>query len=424
VEAAYSNGISVTFLKKHELMAGDSWSSKPLSPANVINNLSKYDAIWCAQLVSQYNRPVWYFLRHNRPDQIMLYYISGNTARETELNTYLNYDYINTHHPEWFLLNDTKDMQKADVKKYENRIRWEPNDEKSPYYNRFFIDVGNKDFQNWAAEEIVKRVSGKQDNLTYGYDGLAMDNVSLVALERLLTKRHPNWKYAGNPEGWVNAYFEYLKVVHEALVAGGYILVVNHTTDYSSNRDGNDWEKIMQISDGLMDEDSLGAPGDVLKGSKWLWTVKHHEDTLARGLSDWWVCRPVEDERMGHEQFLYTYCTFLLTKKSGKSFYCASRGASGYDNTKVPWYEEYDLPIGNPKSARYSQDQCWLRDYENAKIIVNPTEQTQKITVSQDKYWYSPTDNKAVSRLELKPGTGRILLPTPYPAGSKLPNTE
>jgi hypothetical protein len=409
-----NKGILTTFLKKRELLAGDSWRSKPLDIQAAERNLSKYDAIWCAQLVSQYNRPVWHFLRRNRPDQIMLYYISGNTARKTEktdLNTYLDYDYINTHHPEWFLLNDTKDTQKADVRKYENRIRWEPNNKESSYYNRFFIDVGNKDFQNWAAEEIVKRVSGKQDNLAYSYDGLAMDNVGLVALERLLTKRHPYWKYAGNLEGWVNAYFEYIKVVHEALKANGYILVVNHTTDYSSNRDGDDWEKIMQISDGLMDEYSLGAPRQVQGDSEWLWTVKHHEDTLEHGLSDWWTCKPAENKSIGYEQFLYTYCTFLLTKKPCKSFFYASKGVAGYGNPEAPWYNEYDLPIGEPTSRRYLQNDCWFRDYTSAKIVVNPSKTPKKVIVGDNKLWLDWASKKTVSELEMPPRSGRILLP-------------
>lgn len=407
-----NKGISVAFLKKRELMAGDSWSNKPLSVADVINNLSKYDAIWCAQLITKYNPFSWHYLRKNNPKQLMLYYISGNTAQVNGKLTCLDYDYINTYHPEWFLLADMRDVKPEDYKNPNKRIRWNPKDKNHSYYNRFFIDVGNKEFQQWAAQKIVERVSGKYDNLAYSYDGLAMDNVGLRALEKLLTKQYPHWKYVGNPEGWVNAYFEYIKVVHEALKANGYILVVNHTTDYSSNRDGDDWEKIMQICDGLMDENTLGVPKGIQGGSKWLWTVKHHENTLENGLIDWWVCQPASDKRAGYEQFLYMYCTFLLTKTPGKSFFYASEGISGYENPEPGWYEEYDLPIGKPLSTRYQQDNCWARDYFNAKIIVNPTTRIQAINIDKEKYWLDWTTKKSVKQLVLKPQSGRIFLKT------------
>jgi hypothetical protein len=416
VNTAYSDSICVTFLKKVELMSGDSWSSNPLSSSDVIKNLSKYDAIWCAQLISKYNPKAWDDLRSLGEKQILLYYISGDTAKAgADDLTCLDYNYINRYHPEWFLLANAKDANFSDYKILDKRIRWNSANKNHPYYNRFFIDVGNKEFQKWAAQQMLEMVSGKKQNLTKGYSGLGMDNVALRALELSLTKLYPGWKYAGKASLWNQAYFDYLKVVHELLKAHGYIFVVNHTTGYDSNDDGTDWNTIMNISDGLMDEDSLGAPSNVFVNSRWLWTVKHHEATLAQGLTDWWVCRPAKDDPLGYEQYLYTYCTFLLTKKIGQSYYFASKGVSGYANSEVPWYKEYELPIGEPVSGRYLQGKCWVRDYQNAKIIVNPTEQIQNVVIGNQKYWYSPSDNKAIVKLDLKSGTGRILLPTPYP---------
>jgi hypothetical protein len=114
-----------------------------------------------------------------------------------------------------------------------------------------------------------------------------------------------------------------------------------------------------------------------------------------------------------YQDFMYTYCSWLLVYKKGQSYYHASRDVMGYANPVVPWYEEYDLPLGKPRSARYSQGQCWLRDYENAKIIVNPTGKSEKVVVDKDKYWLDWVSKVKVSEVEIPPKSGIILLPTP-----------
>ena len=110
------------------------------------------------------------------------------------------------------------------------------------------------------------------------------------------------------------------------------------------------------------------------------------------------------------------YCTFLLTKTPGKSFFYASEGISGYENPEPGWYEEYDLPIGKPLSTRYQQGNCWVRDYTNAKIVVNPTEKVQRVIIDRNRYWLDWATKRAVTELMLPPKTGRILLPT-YKSG-------
>ena len=56
-----------------------------------------------------------------------------------------------------------------------------------------------------------------------------------------------------------------------------------------------------------------------------------------------------------------------------------------------------------------------MRDYENAKIVVNPTKQTQTVQFDNKKLLLDWASKKTVDQLELSPQSGRILLPTPYP---------
>ena len=421
LDSSLHRGTTCVFIKQREILSGESWEGKSLDVETAARNVSKYDAIWCAQLVSRYNRAAWQYVRQNRSGQIMLYYISGCTVSESAGDIQFDYDYINKQHPEWFLLNDTQDLRKADSRNYDNRIRWQPDDKKSPHYNRFFLDVANADFQKWAVEQILERVSGKRQNLAYPYDGLGMDNVEIGVKHFFwwISQWHPRWKYAGNLEGWNEDFCHYLRVVKSALNQRGFILVVNHTLDRTSGPGQDFWERLYKSADGLMTETPLrNGWGDTpyYADDRWLGMISRHEEILGRGLIDWWIDTPPEKGPKAYESFMYTYCSWLLTKKPGKSFYYATRGKPGYENPMVDWYEEYDLPIGRPLSGRYSQGRCWLRNYENARIVVNPTTQTQKVVADNHKLWLDWASRKTLTELELPAQSGRILLPTPYRA--------
>ena len=423
LEGSSHRGMCCVFIRNREILTGESWRGKPLDVLTASKNIGKYDAILCAQMVSKYNRPVWQYARKTRPDQVMLYYISACTVRPNNPLTQLNYDYINTHHPEWFLLNGTKDRGKADPRNYENRIRWHPNNKKSPHYNRFFLDIGNEDFRKWAAQQFLEYVSGRKQGLVYAYDGLGMDNVEIGKKHFFLaiSRWHPHWEYAGRFDAWNKAFCDYLKVVKDLLNKHDFLLIVNHTLDRTWGIDQHIWDRLYESADGLMTEQSLRhgwGESPYFTEDKWLKVIKQHEDISGKGLSNWWICVLPEKGKMAYESFLYTYCSWLLIKNPGRSFYYASRGKSDYANPIPAWYDEYDLPIGNPVGGRYFQDSCWLRDYENAKIVVNPTKQTQTVRVDNEKLWLDWVSKKTINQLELPAQSARMLLPTPYESGT------
>jgi hypothetical protein len=64
-----------------------------------------------------------------------------------------------------------------------------------------------------------------------------------------------------------------------------------------------------------------------------------------------------------YQDFMYTYCSWLLAYKKGQSYYHASRDVMGYANPVVPWYDKYDLTIGQPAGGRYRLKECWAREY-------------------------------------------------------------
>ena len=435
------SSIGVTFLRMHELTKILRGKKIFLDAEVIFQNLSRYDAVFCSQDITWRSRSGWNLLQKNAPEKLMLRYVSSlSTLPRTSFEYVLDYDYINTYHPEWFLLKDTKNTRKSDPRNPDNRIRWDPKNKNHYNYNRFYLDVGNEEFQDWAVQRILDFVSGKANefdynsrkgtNLDYPYDGIAFDNVVLRRIKWRFNRPYPNWKYANDIERWKKGYLRYLRKVHKALNTHGYILLVNFSFYWELERNNSDLYDLMETVDGIMHEwavgygkDATGAPDRHWGGEKWSRCIKRHEAIVKRGLIDWWACYPKEQD-LGNEQFRYVYCSFLLVKRPGRSLFYASSDKGFGRNLKVPWYDEYDLQIGEPTSARYLRNGCWLRNYKNAKIVINPTEVHRKVLIDKNKLWLDWTSKKAVHELTLAPKSGRILLPTPYKTNSEIPGLE
>ncbi|MCX5636951.1 MAG: putative glycoside hydrolase [Planctomycetota bacterium] len=403
-------GISAIFLCSDEIRNG----SRLLPLTTAMDNLLKYDAFWSVQEIAKTYPEAWRTLRSKYPDRLAMHYVTPFTVRPSGDEACLDYSYVENQHPEWFLLKDGKNASSEDYRDPSKRMRWNPDDPTDWRYNRFFLDVGNEDFQKWAVEEFIKKlcpVTGV--NAKIRYSGIVADNVLLTVWHTLKTKLYPNWKYAASASEWDQVYFSYLKKLHDALIKQGYILIVNHTTDYSSNRDGKEWQDLMAVVDGMADEQVLGAPSAVWGGDMWEWSLKHHEEILQKGLYDWWIFIPdASDSKKEYQQFLYTYCSFLLIRAENFSLFGTVRRLDGAE--LMPWYEEYKLPLGNPTGLRYQQQGCWFRDYQHGRIVVNPSGVRCTIPLDSKTYTLDWRTKSQVTQVTLEPLTATILLPTGY----------
>jgi len=416
-------GIGVTFLRLSELTRTVGGRHIPLEPEQVLKNLARYDAVWLAQDIIHYARPAWNLVRQRAPEKLVLRYNSSVSARLNSKHI-LDYDYINRYHPEWFLLKDAKDPRKADPRNPDNRIRWEPNNRKSRNYNRFYIDVCNEQFQDWAAQQALNYVSGKIGEfntgplrgkpLDYPYDGLALDNVVLRSIKVRFNTPYPNWKYANNLEAWKAGFLSYLRKIHKVLSEHGYILVVNSSYYWDRVTYGSDLYDLMETVDGIMHEWAVGYGTRYWGGEKWLRCIERHEAVVNKGLIDWWVCYPSKQPQLGRKQFMYVYCSFLLVKRPGYSLFYASSDFGEDRAGKIPWYEQYELPLGRPTSKRYQRAGCWFRDYSNARTVVNPAETPRRIVIDGNGQWMDWASKKTVSQLVLPPKSGALLLRRPY----------
>ncbi len=410
-----TRGTSTTFVKWQEIEIRDSLphGRRPVPTETAVRNLSKYDAIWCANFVPTYNIRAWRRLRRQHPNLLTLYYMSSDTTQGPGVNPF-DYEYISTHHPEWFVLRDAKDPTKADPRDPFNRVRWST-DPKNDFYDRFFLDVCNPSFQKWAAAYIVDLVSGRRQKLRFPYSGYAADNVNIgrKALQ-MIARRGANWTYADRTDEWNAGFCEYLRTVRKALNERGFILVVNHSLEYGADVDAEAWDLFLDSIDGVMTERPIGYGRVIYTDDAWLMSIEKHERILDKGLIDWWDCYPPAEEPAGRERFLYTYCSWLLVKRPGRSFFFSTKGDPGYrTNPVVPWYREYDLPIGAAASGRHREGACWARRYTNALVVVNPTRETQSVRLARNITWIDASSEKPVSVVQMPPTSGRILLSGP-----------
>lgn len=111
------------------------------------------------------------------------------------------------------------------------------------------------------------------------------------------------------------------------------------------------------------------------------------------------ACFNVQTALDDHRTMLYGLATCLL----GNGYFSFTDQAVGYSS--VPWFPEYDLPLGEPDedpptSAR--DDGAWERRYENGTVLVNPSK-TDTLSVNIGGSYQS-------SVVTLAPRSGAIVM--------------
>jgi len=404
-------GMGVTFLRDNELYTSD---KKTLSPDTILNNLSKYDFIWQGQDIVTASKNAFEYVRKNAPDKPIFLYVSAITS-QMKTKYAIDYDYIDKYHPEWFLLADAKTPAKNDPRKADNRIRWEtsPN---ATYYNRFYMDIANSEFQDWVAQKVLEFVSGKTQQLSYGYSGVALDNVVLSEIQVRLNKPYPNWKYKDKVTEWNDGYLTLARKVREKLNVNGYKLIANFSAYYELDRNSADWDNLRTVVDGIMHEwaigygpDATGEPTRYWSGYKWELMMKRHEDSVNAGLIDWWACYPGGNTTQIEDQSRFSYCSFLLLKQPNNSYFYLSDDKGYGRKLAPPWFIDFDINLGYPIEKRQKIGQYWAREYENAIVLLNATTAPCSVDLSKNSPKYIGSKNTVITNVVLNPKTGLIL---------------
>lgn len=343
-------------------------------------NLQKYDGYWMAQVIKSRQPLVWEMLQSDQRDRLYGYYVSSFTTMATTSKSYLNLMEAQSH-PNWLLTDGI------------NYLRWS-DDPANQFYNRYFLDIGNPEFQTWAADYWLKTLQEA------GQKYLVADNVLLDVWSYWKTRTYPGWTYAGREKEWRENFYEYLGVVKAKLNSDGRYLIINHTEDYGTNLRDTEWSRLRAVCDGMADECVLGTPNKIWGGSQYEYALRNHDKNTAAGKWDWWLYYPNADVTTAQKYFLYAYASFLLCKAD----------LSLFSDSVNAWHPEYNLELGLPLRTRHRVNYIWVREFERGIVAVNPTPDKRTVTVELDSFADAVTGNtgKRYIKLTMHPTSGFV----------------
>lgn len=356
------NGLAMLFPRERDMRA---LSDKcPLHPPLVESRLSRLDAIWASQLLANRmtgNPEAYESLCKWHPGTRRGGYFPLTNTREEDYG-FVNWDTV-VANPTWFLPYD-----RSKPGSIENRRVYNATDK----HPRYYLNVRIPECREFIVSEAFNWAMGEAHRPPLTQPGrsphfLAGDNVCIgqARMADIVGEEHV--------AEWDNAMYRLLAELKAALNSVGKKLIVNHklpldTATFRGNRLSGAWRDLTESVDGVMSEDPLGGPGE------WLQHMCAHTMIAAGGTIDWWTCYPAtHDGADGNREFLYHYCSYLLTYKPGLSLFSAN-WPLGEDSPPITrWNGAYDLCLGEPTEALGYLGLCAARAFQNGLVVVNPT---------------------------------------------------
>ncbi len=258
-------------------------------------------------------------------------------------------------HESWFLHNGKGERL------YNKEKNWDGTDIYEYYMNP--ASQGYRDF--WVAQ--MKRQKDA------GWQGFILDNVP-VSFDYLRTR-------ADNQDGKVKELNSGTEL-RQAVV--GLIGTIRRTFPehpiwgnmIKAGYNAKEWDDYIDHLDGFQEENfATGWTNSAPPSAKeWDGMVRRAEKALARGKHVLLFGQGDQDDR---DQLAFSLASFLLVAPAD------GRATFRYTHTEAYkslwWYPEYTTNLGLPKSNRYREGKYWQRDFQCARVIVDPAARTGSI---------------------------------------------
>ena len=306
-------------------------------------------------------------------------YAVENGADHQFLPCGVGYQYADTHHPEWFLLDGNN-----------NRLLYDN------YAGHYQMDIGNADYVNYWNSQVINELN------SYGWDGAFLDNALVRA-----NQYHPEvlpYKYQTDLS-FQNAYRAMLSKVKTVFDQSGKISIAN-TSD--ARLHAGVWNSYMDYLSGGLDE----------------WWLVFSDSARLQDYSEGWsaqLAEIVSNEAKGkitlvqphsgtddNEGFYYAFASYWLAN-NGNTLFSEQKVTDAYVQPS-PWRPQYNWEMGVPCSNYYQYSQgVYRREFTQAMVIVNanatggPTSVINLGQACKDEY------GNIVTSVTVPPLTGRIL---------------
>ena len=268
-------------------------------------------------------------------------YAVENEVDDEYIPTGVGYQYANTNHPEWFLVDEN-----------DNRLEY------TGYPNHWQMDIGNIEYQQFWADQVGDEL------VANGWDGVLMDNAIYI-----LDTYHEN-VFPKNYETDAEFQFAYksmLTTIHSRLKTDNKIGIANIT---DTRLHPGVWEDYMQHLDGALDEWWLVFGNGNYLSDYSEGYIPQINEVVVNELDDKITLVQPHTSITDNQGFYYAFASYWLVN-NGNTYFSEQEITDDY-NDPSPWRDEYNWNFGEATGS-YTQleNGLYQREFSRALVFVN-----------------------------------------------------
>lgn len=295
-------------------------------------------------------------------------YAVENGEDNKYLPTGVGFQYADTNHPEWFLL-DTN----------ENRLEY------TGYPDHWQMDIGNTEYQQQWANQVGEEL------VTNDWDGVLMDN-AIYTLDTYHENVFPK-NYETNTEFQL-AYKSMLTTINTRLKADNKIGIANIT---NTRLYPGVWESYMQHLDGGLDEWWLVFSNGNYLSDYTEGFVPQINEVVTNEVENKITLVQPHSSTSDNQGFYYAFASYWLVN-DGNTYFSEQEVTDAY-NEPSPWREEYTWNFGKADDTYFQVESgVYRRNFSHAIVLVNANE-TGAVEVNLDAPYLNEMGEEVTSIL-------------------------
>ncbi len=260
------------------------------------------------------------------------------------------------------------------------------------------MDITNPEWQDYFTAQSRKHVD------LNGFDGIFIDTLTEDIPPFALG---PGGKF---PRGysaasWKEGNYQFLRKMKQAFAGSNKKIFFNGVTRNPGVGGGLPNKGMMDIADGsAIEAFSIYKSMDSSNATKkWYFEKTILQDLQQASANGKWVVMEVYGDNDDDQIRIYALCSFLMVQNERTFFYFTKKDHAG----ALHWRPEWGVTLGKSKGTYKKIAQgAYQRDFENARVLVNPTGKSVSITVPGG---YKNLHKQPVSQVNLAPYSGSIL---------------
>ena len=358
--------------------------SNTLSDDDLVEIATRYRAVSDAKTL--FTAAQMARLREVNPEITILRYLNfaavyGDTSIQRVLD----------EHPEWILRDENGDPMPSRL-----------------HETGMMMDPSSEGWSGYLADKATQFVTQQ------GYDGIMGDEVLMVnELDPEFSGINTRTGQPYTTQEYRDDQYQIVLCVKEALGSDKFLLLnnVKRGSGYFEEQP----YRFLEASDGVVAEGFRGLsqwPLDrYLTEEAWIDNVEMMLDVQSRQKAIVAVIKYDKDVVSSQERLqdynLFMFTTFLMGMGDSCYYTAAVRDPEDpYGDIKL-YFDYWEIDLGEPLDRYESNGSHYKREFENARVLVNPTDSTATVDLGGD---LTTLDGVMVSEITMNPHTGTILL--------------